>query len=44
MQETSLETSLSSSKDKLDFDNILRVQEPIIVKSKNRLQDLLNKI
>lgn len=32
------------SKNKLDFNNILRVQKFIIVKLKNCLQDLLNKI
>jgi hypothetical protein len=44
MQKILLETLLLLSKDRLDSNNILRVQKSTIVKSKDCLQDLLNKI
>jgi len=40
---TSSETSSSSPKDRQLFDDILRVQELVIVKSKDRSRDSLNK-
>jgi len=44
VQEISLETLLSSSKNRILSNNILRVQKFAIVKSKDRSQNLLNKI